>query len=464
MTRQNVTFSIGSVALIDKADAQTGFFKTVFGGLGGKARDFIPSVKLLMVNKLEESVAIHRLLDFMPVEKLSLLGFRKGISDRTLNRTLERLGANSQFIIDRYQKWVKGNKLDDLIQNVDFSSSYFEGNDCSLAKLGYSRDHQPGKPQITYGISIGANKIPTALTIQKGNINDRKHMRKMLRLCTRILVIGSLLVFDCGGNTKKNKIAILKLGFNYLTLRGKKVGPYKEAVAFFRAADQEKMERDDSVVFCVKREKDGEFQYIFFSQKLADDQLAKKERKFKRELEKGTSMEKKVLAGKELSRHVYEKGWIIAEGKLQKTLGKFENPYISGIEGFFILESSLDIEASEILRLYREKDVVEKFIRDLKEGAEMRPIRHWSDDAVIGYVLLVFLTNALVNLTQFFAKSPVVKNLKVLKKYLNNLTVSILYPKGSARIDAIGNFSAEMRALFGDFVKKYGQIEPQIWF
>ena len=50
--KQNVTFSIGSIALIDKADAQTGFFKTVFDGLGGRARDFIPAVKLLMVNKI----------------------------------------------------------------------------------------------------------------------------------------------------------------------------------------------------------------------------------------------------------------------------------------------------------------------------------------------------------------------------------------------------------------------------
>ncbi len=464
MTRQNVTFSIGSTALIDKADAQTGFFKTVFGGLGGRARDFVPAVKLLMVNKLEESVAIHRVLDFMPMEKLKLLGFRNGTSDRTLNRTLERLGENCQFIIDRYQNWVKDNKLDDKIQNVDFSSSYFEGNDCALAKLGYSRDHQPGKPQITYGISIGANRIPTALTIQKGNINDRKHMKKMLKICTKILMPQSLLVFDCGGNTKKNKMTILRLNFNYLTLRGKKVGPYKEAVAFFRSADQERIEINDNVCFCAKRLKDEEFQYIFFSQKLAEDQLAKKKRKFERELEKGTHMEKRVLAGKELGRHVYEKGWIISEGKLQKTLGKFENPYITGIEGFFILESSLDLEASEILRLYREKDVVEKFIRDLKEGAEMRPIRHWSENAVIGYVLLVFLTNALVNLTQYFAKSSVVKNLKVLKKYLNNLTVTMIYPRGSSRIEAITNFSAEMRALFGDFVKKYGQIEPQIWF
>ena len=461
--KQNVTFSIGSIALIDKADAQTGFFKAVFDGIGGRARDFIPAIKLLMVNKLEESVAIHRVLDFIPEEKLTMLGFRKGVSDRTLNRTLERLGENRKFIMDHYQKWVKDNGLVDKVQNVDFSSSYFEGNDCCLARLGYSRDHQPGKPQITYGISLGANRIPTALTIQKGNVNDRKHMKKMLNLCSKVLAPESLLVFDCGGNTKKNKDAVLKLGFNYLTLRGKKVGPYKEAVAFFNSAEREKIERNESVCFCAKRAKNDEYQYVFFSQKLADDQLAKKKRKFERELKKGATLEKKVLAGKELDRHVYDEGWIISQGMLQRTLGKVENPYINGIEGFFILESSLDLEASEILRLYRDKDVVEKFIRDLKEGAEMRPIRHWSVNAVIGYVLLVFLTNALVNLTQFLSKSPVVRNLKVLKKYLNNLTVSMIYPKGWFKIDVITNYSDELTALFGDFLKKYGQIEAQLW-
>ena len=460
--KQSVAFAIGAVALIDKADAQTDFFKSVFDGLGGRARDFVPAVKLLMVNKLEESVAIHRLLDFTPEEKLRLLGFRGAVSDRTLNRTLERLGEKSQFVIDRYQKWVKDNQLVDMTQNVDFSSSYFEGKKCGIAELGYSRDHQPGKLQLTYGVSVGANRIPTALTIQKGNVNDRKHMEKMFRFCDNVLAPTSLLVFDCGGNTKANKATIIRLGFNYLTLRGKKVETYKEAVAFFKAAAQEKVERNGAYL-CAKRARNDEFQYVFYSQKLADDQLAKKERRFTKDLKKGAALEKKVRAGKELSRNVCETGWIVAEGHLQKALDKVGNPYLNGIEGFFILESSLDFPPSEILRIYGEKDVVEKFIRDLKEGAEMRPIRHWSEHAVIGYILIVFLTNALANLTRLLTKNSLVINLKVLKKYLNNLTVCILYPKNGFRITAITNYSAEMKAIFEEFIKKYGEIEPQIW-
>ena len=49
-----------------------------------------------MVNKLEDSVAIHRLMDFTPKEKLTILGFGKKKSDRSFNRTVEYLGENSQ--------------------------------------------------------------------------------------------------------------------------------------------------------------------------------------------------------------------------------------------------------------------------------------------------------------------------------------------------------------------------------
>lgn len=44
---------MGTVALIDKIDSETGFFKKIFGPIMGKARTFIPSLKLLLNNKLD---------------------------------------------------------------------------------------------------------------------------------------------------------------------------------------------------------------------------------------------------------------------------------------------------------------------------------------------------------------------------------------------------------------------------
>jgi hypothetical protein len=46
-------------------------------------------------------------------------------------------------------------------------------------------------------------------------------------------------------------------------------------------------------------------------------------------------------------------------------------------------------------------------------------------------------------LTQLFCENPVVKNLKVLKKYLTNLTLTIVYPSFGYAMRIISNYSPE---------------------
>ncbi len=46
-----------------------------------------------------------------------------------------------------------------------------------------------------------------------------------------VLPVGSLLVFDCGGNTQENKRRIQDLNFHYQTLKAKKKGSYRNEIA-----------------------------------------------------------------------------------------------------------------------------------------------------------------------------------------------------------------------------------------
>jgi transposase len=310
------------------------------------------------------------------------------------------------------------------------------------------------------------NDIPTMLTIQKGNVQDKAHMGSLIRLCAKVLPEKSLLVFDCGGNSKKNKQKIRGLKFHYLTLKAKKKGPYRNEIAIYNAKEEDRVSfsMNDRQYSCVKHRDGEEYRYVFFSEEHALDQLAKKTKKLEKDLEKGKNLAKKVKRGKDLDQFVYPDGWIIVRGHFQNILGDILNPYITGLEGFFVLESSVDDDPEKILTAYKNRDKAEKFIRDLKEGVEMRPVRHWSKYAVIGYVLIVFLTKVLVSLTQFFCKNPIVKNLKVLKKYLTNLTLTIVYPSFGYGVRIISNFSPEIRPILGDFVLKYGTLEaPKHW-
>jgi len=454
--QQNVTFSIGSIGIVDKINEKYDLLDSMFGKGFGRAKSIKEIAKLLITNRLDKSASVHRLPELYPGEFFKELGFEEIPKERNIYRGVERIGMRFNALMEKYQLFIQHNGLASNEQFMDFSSSYFEGTKSELGALGYSRDSQPGKKQITWGISTGINEIPTALTIQKGNLQDKKHFGILFKTCEKILLEHSLLIFDCGANTKKNKQKIMEKGFHYLTLKQKKKAPYKKLLKNFCKHEKLKITINGVDYLCVKLEAEGEFLYIFFSEKLKHDQLRKKNKKFKRLLEKNHPLISKAKRGKELAKHPTEEGYVIAKGELQKTLEKIKNPFITGLEGFFILESSVDAEPEKILKLYKEKDKAEKLIRNMKEGTELRPMRHWNKFAVMGYLFIVFLTNCIVSLTQFLSVNPIVKNVKLLKKYLSNLTLTIIYPKKAFQIRLLSNISPEIEAILGKSIHKYG--------
>jgi len=448
--KENVSFSFGPIALMNKIDKKFNFFEIIFRGLGGKAKNLKESAKLYIYNKLADSLSINKILELYSFELLNEIGFKDEISDRTLYRNLERIGNNYKFLMENYQKFLKMNNLISEKQFIDFSSSYFEGNNSELGALGYSRDQQPGKLQITWGISTGMNEIPTALTIQKGNVCDKTHFSFMLNTVKKVLDKKSLLIFDCGGSTKNNKEKIIELGFNYLTLKAKQKNSYRKYLDLFKQQTKFGFFINGKIYFYTKTKSENEHQYIFFSPDLKNDQIRKRDKKFQRELAKGDKILSKINKGKPIGEHISRRGNIILKGEVQTTLTDIVNPYITGLEGYFILESSVDSTPKKILCLYKQRDKAEKLIRDMKEGTDLRPIRHWNKTVVIGYLLIVFLTNCLIKLTHFLSKNSVVKNLKLLKKYLNNLTVTIIYQKNGLKYEVLSNFSKEVRTILED--------------
>jgi len=441
--------------MIHQIENRYGLFQGLFSDIGIKTKQFIPLVKLLVGNKLTHAVSIRQIPETYPLEFSRQLGMNEPLAERTLYRTLERIGKNFPVFLERYHQLLKKHNLIDHEQIIDFSSSYLEGGEKSeLASYGYSRDKRPDKLQINFGIATGINGIPTAITIQKGNIQDKKHMREMFRLVSAILPNGSLLIFDTGANTEENKQKIRNKEFHFLTLKAKRVESYQKYLKFFQQHGKDVVEIvvNDRQYFCVKKkEEDGSVSYIFFSPELYDEQMQIKEEKFERKKQQGNKLLKKrkhpVLPSDE--------GWVQLIPCLQRTLQDIENPYINGLEGFFILESSVDTEPEKILRLYKQRDVAEKFIRALKEGLELRPIRHWNKHCVIGIFFISFLANMLINLTQLLRKISPRKNVKLLRKHLQNLTLTVVYPENRFKFTILSNVTPEIQGLFGDFVWRY---------
>lgn len=454
--KQSVAFSIGSIGIVDKINDKYDFINSIFGKGFGRAKNIPEIAKLLIGNRLGKCASVHRISELYPLEFFQELGFKETPKERNIYRGIERIGMRFNALVENYQLLIKKHELNSDKQFTDFSSSYFEGTESKLGALGYSRDSQPGKKQFAWGISTGINNVPSALTVQKGNLVDKKHWTVIFNSFSKIMEKGTLLIFDCGANTKKNKEKIREKEFHYLTLKPKKKSLYRKCIKIFRKSEKQKMISNGAEYECVKREEYGEFQYIFFSEKLKQVHLRKKRKKFERLLEKNHPLISKAKRGKELAKHPTAEGFVVARGELQKTFEKIKNPFITGLEGFFILESSVDAEPEKILALYKQRDKAEKLIRDMKEGTELRPVRHWSKFAILGYMLIVFLTNCITSLAQFLSTNPLVKNVKLLKKYLSNLTLTIVYPKKAFQLRLLSNISPEIEAILGKSINKYG--------
>lgn len=449
---ENITTPLGGICVVDKVEKDFGLISSVFGGV--LSTEDIGRVKVLLNNKLTYATSIRQIPNIMPREAYALLG-ATSVSERSLGRTVVTVGHAAAIIIERYQDLIKEKKLVDKNQNIDWSSSFFEGKKAEIAEYGYSRDHRPDKKQITWGISTGINGVPSALTIQNGNIQDKKHFDQTYRMVSRISEKDALFIFDCGANTKENKKRIVADGFNYLTLKPKKLNSYKRYISQFRTAEKIQFAIDGRKYTAARMKEGQEFQYVYFSKQLLEDQLYKKQKKFERQMKKGNELAKKAVKKKIVDRYPSEKGWVELYPELQLTLNGIENPYITGIEGFFILESSVDASPIEVLNIYKQRDVAEKLIRNLKEGMELRPIRHWTKYAIIGAIVIAFLAESMINMTQVFCQNPLVKNVKLLKKYLTNMTLTVIYPDGGFRFQVVSNVSGPIVALFGDFWQKY---------
>ena len=198
-------------------------------------------------------------------------------------------------------------------------SSYMDRN-------SVSKDHRPDKMQVSFGICTGMNDISTALTIQKGNESDKKHLMEVVNVVKKVIPKNSALIFDSGGNTKRNKERIRSLNYHYLTFKPKKVRSYKRAIPFFsdeyKGKNIKVVKIGETEYFCAKKPEDVEFHYIYFSKDLYDTQIRSKSDRFKMEKEKG----EKILRKSKREKYPSNDGWIELIPELQRTISKIDNP------------------------------------------------------------------------------------------------------------------------------------------
>ncbi len=103
MTNMNsVTLPLGSISIMDKIDREYGLISSIFGKAGGRSRNFVGAVKLLLCNRMDDAVSVHQILPMSSDERFGLLGLKEGISERSLYRDLQKVGREFPILLERY--------------------------------------------------------------------------------------------------------------------------------------------------------------------------------------------------------------------------------------------------------------------------------------------------------------------------------------------------------------------------
>ena len=106
---------------------------------------------------------------------------------------------------DRIQKKLAARHLkEDSLVLYDLSSSYFEGNCCPLARLGYSRDGKRATLQVNYGLLTDERGCPVAISVHAGNTSDSTtFMPQVTRLREEFGIKRMVMVGDRGMISQK---------------------------------------------------------------------------------------------------------------------------------------------------------------------------------------------------------------------------------------------------------------------
>jgi transposase len=409
----------------------------------------------LVSYKMTEDLSVSRCHQWMTTNPLLLEHLHLSVfGDDTLYRCLEKIGENRQTILRHILQILKEHHdvgLDMVF--MDWTSSHFEAKPTDLIKYGYSRDHRPDLPQITIGLAQDQHsQLPVGLSIQPGNINDQQHFKTTYQQIKPGLRTGSVLVFDAGATGNPNLDLLVSEKMKYLSRMKLNQSDIKQHLETFNKEEWTPVVtgNQDEQVYGKHLVFPSRTKYLYFSQNLHDGTLMKRRKHLEQEYDEALSLWKTIQEQRRprqkyrnsnhfLQTHLsytFPLTGLTREGAIERAL----QLSITGKEGFFALVSNKDFSLHEALQYYREKDSVEKLFNSIKNELHIRPTRCWTQEAIYGSILIVFLAQLVISLLRYKHQSLRKISTKFIMQSLSNFALTIIVGKNGVKNRVFSNF------------------------
>ncbi|HEO64320.1 MAG TPA: hypothetical protein ENI73_00465 [Spirochaetes bacterium] len=179
MPNENLSFPIGTIFTVKKYYKKLSFSE-ILGKHKKRGRNINSLMEALLSYKLTENQSITKAATWINREEVLDTFNLDSFEQRTLYRVLKLIGENREEIIADVQTMIF-NTFDfkHININMDWTSFILYDDKCPSGKHSYSHDYQPGKEQITAGISkiFSPINVPIGMTVHEGNVERPDSLR-----------------------------------------------------------------------------------------------------------------------------------------------------------------------------------------------------------------------------------------------------------------------------------------------
>lgn len=356
----------------------------------------------------------------------SKLATARGLDgDAHLSALREALDLHSVTVDQLYaaMDWLLGrqSKIEDELARrhlkngslvlYDVTSTYFEGQCCPLAKLGYSRDQKKGKLQIIFGLLCDIEGRPIAVEIFEGNTGDPKTVRPQIeKLRQRFGLERVIFVGDRG------MLSSARISEEFEGVKG------LDWISALRTTDIRKLAKTPGLQLSLFDERGfaemtsdefpGERLIACRNPILAEYRAAKREALLEvteKELDKivqATQRPKRRLQGEQKIAlrvgRIFNKYKVAKHFHIEITDSSFtyhrrqdKIDREAALDGIYVIRTSVpkaELSAEEAIRAYKDLSAVERAFRSVKTvDLHVRPIYHFLPERVRAHVFLCML-------------------------------------------------------------------------
>jgi len=323
----------------------------------------------LPINQIQEWVETTYLGEVLQMEK---------ISTKKVYRALDYLSMiDFSDIEDRIYKILRDKIKDEGSVILDVTDTYFTDSNGYFGEK--SRRGKDGKYKRLLQISLAINKVtgfPVFHKVYEGNISNLKILRDMVFSLKERRGVEEFIVMDRGMGSKGNIGFLEDLGFRVVS--GLKRA--KELEGLVDSIDREE-------IFCAGNRI-----------KLINTSVY--------------AMEFSYLRGKVI---------VVYNPMLEVVRREFAYEYKRGVEkarylGYSFIYTNTSLKKDEVVRLYFEKEIIERSFKQLKGVLSLRPIRVWLREHIIAHIRICYLAYCVLSLLSYYLKGLDISATKALEE------------------------------------------------